>query len=98
VHDVLAEVEIDTYGLRSKGMMEVPLEDVDTVVTLCMEEQCPVLPSGVTHVSWPLPDPASAPQEEAQEAFRATRDELLRRLPLLLKERLGAQTQGSDAS
>ena len=52
---------------------------------LCREEQCPVLPGRKKHLHWPLPDPASAPEDEKDEAFRATRDELIRRLPPLLK-------------
>jgi len=55
-------------------------------VTLCAEEKCPILPPNKVHVSWPLPDPASAPPDESLEAYRATRDELLRRLPSLLND------------
>jgi len=45
-----------------------------------------VLPSSLRVLSWPLPDPAAAPPEELMEAFRATRDELMRRLPPLLRD------------
>ncbi len=83
---MLDEVGIDYRGLRSKGLLEVPMEDVDLVVTLCAEERCPLLPGDVRRLSWPLPDPASAPADEVMEAFRATRDALLRRLPALLAE------------
>lgn len=83
VRAVLHEVGIDTFGLRSKGMLEVPLDEIDLAVTLCSEEACPALPRAIKRIHWPLPDPASAPDEEALEAFRATRDELLRRLPKL---------------
>jgi arsenate reductase len=62
------------------------MEDIDVVVTLCREENCPYLPGEQLKVAWPLPDPASAPDDELDEAFRATRDELLRRLPMLLRE------------
>ena len=81
---VLAEVGIPSTGLRAKGLGAVPLEDIDLAVALCAEESCPILPRAVPRLSWPLPDPASAPADEAMEAFRATRDELLRRLPALL--------------
>lgn len=86
VRTVLDESGINHRGLRSKGIMEVPLDEIDLVVTLCEEEQCPVLPGVSQRLSWPLPDPASAPDCEALEAFRATRDELHRRLPALLTE------------
>lgn len=85
VRTVLDEVGIDPRGLRSKSMLEVPMEDIGVVVTLCREERCPFMPGVYDKVSWPLPDPAAAPDDELDEAFRATRDELLRRLPPLLK-------------
>jgi arsenate reductase len=86
VRRVLDEVGYDAHGLRSKGLLEVPMEEMDLVLTLCAEERCPVLPSGIRRLSWPLPDPAAAPDSELMEAFRATRDELIRRLPPLLRE------------
>jgi protein-tyrosine-phosphatase len=89
VRVVLDEHGIDSRGLRSKGFVSIPLEEVDVAVTLCQDEVCPVFPGATTTLHWPLPDPASAPESERLEAFRATRDELLRRIPLLLAE-LGA--------
>jgi arsenate reductase len=67
-------------------MFEVEMDEIDVIVTLCREEQCPLLPGKKKHIAWPLPDPTAAPDEESDEAFRATRDELLRRLPALLKD------------
>ncbi len=86
VREVLREVGYDAHGLRSKGLLEVPMDEIDLVVTLCAEERCPILPSRIRRISWPLPDPAAAPDEELSEAFRATRDELIRRLPALLNQ------------
>lgn len=89
VHTVLGELGIDTRGLRSKGFISVPIDEVDVAVTLCLDEVCPIFPSTTRTLHWPLPDPASAPDDERIEAFRAARDELLRRIPPLLDE-LGA--------
>lgn len=89
VRAVLDEVGIDSFGLRSKGMDEIPLDEVNMAITLCAEEACPVLPTRVERVHWPLPDPASAPDDEKLEAFRATRDDLMTRIPELLR-RLGS--------
>jgi protein-tyrosine-phosphatase len=86
VRRVLEEIDIDPRGLRSKSMLEVPMDEVSTVVTLCRNEQCPVLHGQQRVVRWPLLDPAAAPEEELDEAFRACRDELLWRLPTLLRE------------
>jgi arsenate reductase (thioredoxin) len=81
---VLEEVGIDARGLRSKAVSEIPLDEIELVVTLCADEVCPVLPKRVERLSWPLPDPSAAPRAESLEAFRATRDSLLSRIPKLL--------------
>jgi protein-tyrosine-phosphatase len=89
VRAVLDEAGIDSRGLISKGFPAVPIEEIDVAVTLCLDEVCPLFPGSTSTRHWPLPDPASAPDDERIEAFRATRDELLRRIPMLLTE-LGA--------
>ena len=79
---VLAEDGIDIRGARSKGIDEIHIERADLVVTLCAEEICPVVPTGVQQLHWPLQDPAEAwGEEEMLERFRETRD--------LLKEKIG---------
>jgi arsenate reductase len=76
----LAEIGIDASGQTSKRVSTVDLSRVDTVVTLCAEEVCPVLPGGYRRFHWPLPDPTAVPPEERMDAFRKTRDEIARRL------------------
>jgi arsenate reductase (thioredoxin) len=73
----LAEERIDISTHRAKGLERVSLDKVDTVVTLCAEEVCPVVPGQVSRLHWPLPDPKDLP------SFRTVRDELRRRLPRL---------------
>jgi len=73
----LGEQRIDISTHRAKGLASVPLDEVDTIVTLCAEEVCPVVPGQVRRVHWPLPDPKDL------ASFRAVRDELRRRLPAL---------------
>jgi len=73
----LAEVRIDISTYQAKGLAGIPLDQVDTIVTLCAEEVCPVVPAASTRLHWPLPDPKDLP------SFRAVRDELRRRLPAL---------------
>ena len=82
---VLNEIGIDISGHRSKGLESIDVGSVDTVITLCGEEVCPVFPGKVHRVHWGLPDPAgSTGTEEARmNAFRSVRDELLRRLKAL---------------
>ncbi|MEM7247939.1 MAG: arsenate reductase ArsC [Acidobacteriota bacterium] len=81
---VLEEAGLPTDGLRSKGLGDVPMERVAMAVTLCAEESCPVLPAGLEHRHWPLPDPAVAPEAERLDAFRTTLAELRRGLPDVL--------------
>ena len=82
--EVLREVGIDIAGHRSSGIGEVE-RPVDVVVTLCAEEVCPVWLEDARRVHWGLPDPASEEgSEDAKlDAFRAVRDELLRRFAVL---------------
>jgi thioredoxin type arsenate reductase len=79
---VLAEIGIDISKQHSKHVDVIPPEDVDVVVTLCAEEECPLFLGKATRLHWGLPDPASAKGDEAAmlTSFRRVRDELHRRL------------------
>lgn len=89
---VLREIGIDISGHRSKSVSDIEAGDIDTVVTLCAEEVCPVFFGSVERIHWPLPDPAAAQgaEEERLAAFRATRDELRRRIEEFRAARWGA--------
>jgi len=78
----LAEVGIDLSHQRSKSVAEIDADAVDVVITLCLEEVCPVFPKRVRKLHWPLPDPAAEPLVFARplDAFRDVRDELARRI------------------
>lgn len=79
---VMREIGIDTSGYRSKGVSEIPAAEVDTVITLCAEEVCPLFFGNAERLHWPLSDPAASEgtEEERLAAFRNTRDELRRRI------------------
>jgi arsenate reductase len=83
---VLKEIGIDISAHRAKTVEEIPAAEVDTVITLCGEEECPVFLGEATRLHWGLPDPAAvAGAEEGRlAAFRDTRDELRRRIEALL--------------
>jgi phosphate transport system protein len=83
---VMQEVGIDISRQRPKRIGDVPLGDVDTVITLCAEE-CPPLPAPLGLERWELPDPAAAAGAEQLAAFRRVRDELRRRIEALASER-----------
>ena len=85
---VLKEIGIDISGQRSKAVSEIPAEEVDTVITLCAEEECPVFLGNARRLHWGLPDPAavSGSGQAVLNAFRETRDELLQRITSFLME------------
>lgn len=80
-----AEVGIDISAQRVKGLLDVPLDRVDTMVTLCAEQVCPIVPGGVQRLHWPLADPAQVTGSESERlaAFRAVRDQLRALVPQL---------------
>lgn len=83
---VLQEIGLDIAKQRSKGVLEVPSTEIDLVVTLCAEEVCPVFLGNLTRLHWALPDPAAmqGSDQARMAAFREVRDELQRRVRLLL--------------
>ena len=87
---VLQEVGIDVSSQASTIVNEAMLEDADVVVTVCghADEQCPVLPPKVEKIHWPLTDPAKATgtEEAIMNEFRATRDEVEKRVVDLLAQ------------
>jgi arsenate reductase len=87
--DVMREIGIDISRQESTIVNDDMLQDADVVVTVCghADEQCPLLPPGVTKLHWPLTDPAKATgtEEEIMTEFRATRDEIEGRVGELLE-------------
>jgi arsenate reductase len=85
---VMLEAGIDISGQESTIVSEDMLRRADVVVTVCghADEMCPVLPAGVKKIHWPLTDPAKASGNEQQimDEFRATRDEVEKRVLDLL--------------
>lgn len=85
---VLQEFSIDISGQRSKSVEEIDPKSIDTVITLCAEEVCPVFLGKAKRIHWPLPDPASADgsPEDQLNAFRKTRDLIKSRLETFAQE------------
>ena len=84
--EVMAELGIDIAGAESTPVDTVDPDSVDTVITLCAEEVCPVFLGKAERHHWPLPDPAAVEGdvETIRASFRRTRDEIRRRLMDLL--------------
>lgn len=89
---VLGEIGIDIRWQCSKSVDSIAAADVDAVVTLCAEEECPVFLGRARRYHWGLPDPANAggTEEERLQAFREVRAELCRRLAVVFPQNGGA--------
>jgi arsenate reductase len=97
--EVALEIGVDLSTQRSKSIDSIDPATVDTVVTLCAEEVCPVFLGEVRRLHWPLPDPASddpsLTREQLLERFRAARDQIEQRLEQLDMERMPASHRRS---
>ena len=88
----MQEVDVDISNQESTRLTDEMLERADLVVTVCghADEHCPVLPAGSRKIHWPLDDPAKAEgtEEEILQVFRASRDDIRRRVDELLSNLL----------
>ncbi|MBI5507319.1 MAG: phosphate signaling complex protein PhoU [Deltaproteobacteria bacterium] len=91
--EAMREIGIDITKQRPKAMSDVPLGDIDTVITLCAEEVCPAFSMPLCRESWALPDPADVKggDEEVRKSFRQVRDALRRRIEAFVNERRGPE-------
>ncbi len=84
----MAEAGVDISGQESTIVSDEMIGSANVVVTVCghADEQCPALPPSVQKIHWPLSDPAKASgtEDEIMAEFRATRDEVHRRVTDLL--------------
>ncbi len=87
---VMAEADVDISGQESTRVTDGMLAAADVLVTVCghADEHCPVLPAGIRKIHWPLEDPARATgtEEEVMAVFRASRDDIRRRVAALIDE------------
>lgn len=87
---VMKESEIDISRQRSKGLEAIPLDEIDSVVTLCGEaaESCPTLPRTTERLHWPLPDPAlvQGDEETVLKCFGEVRDEIRKKVESLFED------------
>jgi arsenate reductase len=85
--EVMREVGIDLTTHSSKSVDGIAAASVDTVITLCAEEVCPVFLGSVRRLHWPIQDPASddptLSRDEMLTRFRTARDQIQGRLEVL---------------
>ena len=82
---VMQEIGIDISQQTSKSVDLVDADAVDTVITLCRQEVCPIFLTSARQMHWPLTDPATGPsdQDARLQCFRDVRDEIAKRLKSL---------------
>jgi len=89
--EVMAERGISLDGHASKSVDTIDPSTVDTVITLCAEEVCPVFLGNARRLHWPIEDPApplvgEAPhldRDSLRERFRTAADRIDGRLAIL---------------
>jgi arsenate reductase len=85
VVEVMRELGIDLADRVPQALTVELSQQADVVVTMGCGDACPYIP-GKRYLDWNLPDPKGQPIEEV----RATRDEIQRRVFLLVAELDGA--------
>jgi len=88
--DTMKEVGIDISEQRSTMLTKDVLKWADYVVTLCdsARDNCPVIPPGITHVHWDIPNPDRIflSEEARKSEFRRVRGRI--------KEQVGELFEG----
>ena len=90
---VMREAGVDIRSQTSKGISAIPIDKIDTVITLCdyAARYCPSFPKAVESHHWPIDDPVGVrgTDEKVLYAFRTARDEIGNRIKAFF-ERLGS--------
>lgn len=90
---VMQEAGVDISSQSSDTLDAFDLADFSLLVTVCghADEYCPVLPAGLEKHHWPLSDPArlTGSEEAIMDGFRASRDDIRRRVEMLLESLSG---------
>lgn len=90
--EVMRELGVDLTTHRSKSVHAIDPARIETVITLCAEEVCPVFLGKARRLHWPIPDPASndptIAREEMLARFRAARDTIRAMVEQFAREEL----------
>ncbi len=78
--EVMKEIGIDISKQTSNAIDKKLLKKMDIIITLCThaEASCPVTPSRIKRLHWPIKDPVGTKgtEEEILNAFRRARDKI----------------------
>jgi len=85
---VMKEAGIDISQHYSKSLDDIPIDEIDYVITLCGDarDNCPIFPKDVAKEHWPIKDPIrDIGKPMVMESFRQARDEIKIRIEDLLR-------------
>lgn len=90
VHKVMEELGISLSGQTSKKMNDVPLDQIDLVVSFNdADKKCETLPAKAKIERWPLTAPKDPPPDDSTPSlsgFRRDRDEIDKRVCALFMD------------
>ena len=88
--DTMKEVGIDISEQSSTMLTEELMKWADYIITLCdsARDNCPVIPRGIIHIHWDIPNPDRIfPSEEARKSeFGCVRDRIKEQVGKLFEE------------
>lgn len=87
----MAELGIDISQHYAKAVEDINSSTVDTVITLCAEEVCPVFLGKVQRLHWPINEPSAGREtpEQLLQGFRIARDEIKQHVLALVADLTG---------
>jgi arsenate reductase len=89
---VMGEIGVDISSQLSKSVDTIDPSSVDTVITLCAEEVCPVFLGKAKRIHWPIADPASQDptitHDQVLARFRGARDSIRSMLERFAQEQV----------
>ena len=83
--EVMGELGISIGDQYSKSVEDIDPEGVQTVITLCAEQVCPVFLGRAERLHWPIEDPATEhplPRDQMLSRFRVARDKIWQKLEI----------------
>lgn len=90
--EVMKEIAIDISHHRSKSIDEIPMDDIDLVITLCgtADQVCPEFPRKTQRLHWPIADPYTIVKSGADimDAFRSARDMIIKKIDIFLTHKV----------
>ncbi|MEW6571683.1 MAG: arsenate reductase ArsC [Nitrospirota bacterium] len=86
---VMKEIGIDISEQKSKTIDVDVLKKMDIIVTLCTNAEacCPITPSEIKRIHWPVRDPVGTlgTEEFIMNDFRRARDEIKEKIKILIQ-------------